>query len=429
MVGYVERGDFTISRAREVASDILFNNSNVLYSLEQSANYESSTVLPISVTHKIVPQNDTSESALDEFLKRNPSVEFIWLQWVDFTATVRLRMFPLREFRRIVRKERRIGITKAAFYLLQDDSLVDGGSATGQFYLQPDLSSLSRNVGISSNSASVMTFWPSETGDEIEECPRTRLQGLVTKLKEEYGIDVTFGFEIEVVFLKEEMDLSGGKHYVPFVTNHSWSNMTSETRKVLPLLEKIVKSLASIDIYVEQFHAESSPSQFEFVLPPDNPLAAVDTLIKARQTITNIAEQHGLRATLYPRPYPKAAGTASHAHLSISPADSEESFLAGILQHFPEILAFTLSQDVSYERVVSGIWAGGEWVAWGTQNRETPIRKISKGHWELKSLDGLANMYFAMSAVLAAGYLGLREKLPLTLKDCACKYPISIHPL
>ncbi len=46
-------------------------------------------------------------------------------------------------------------------------------------------------------------------------------------------------------------------------------------------------------------------------------------------------------------------------------------------------------------------------VAWGTQNRETPLRRISPGHWELRSLDGLANMYFALSAVLAAGLLGL----------------------
>jgi len=46
-------------------------------------------------------------------------------------------------------------------------------------------------------------------------------------------------------------------------------------------------------------------------------------------------------------------------------------------------------------------------VAWGTQNRETPLRRISPGRWELRCIDGLANMYFALSAVLAAGLLGL----------------------
>jgi glutamine synthetase len=189
---------------------------------------------------------------------------------------------------------------------------------------------------------------------------------------------------------------------------------------MLPLIEEIVETLASIGIFLEQFHSESSPGQFEFILPSDSPVAAVDTLIKARQVITCVAEKHGLRATLHPRPYPFAAGTASHAHVSISPPTKEASFLAGVLHHYPSIVAFTLSGDASYDRVKSGIWSGSEWVAWGTQNREAPIRKISPGHWEIKSLDGLANMYLAMAAFLAAGYSGVKEDKPLTIKDCQC---------
>jgi glutamine synthetase len=51
-------------------------------------------------------------------------------------------------------------------------------------------------------------------------------------------------------------------------------------------------------------------------------------------------------------------------------------------------------------------------VAWGTQNRETPLRRISPGRWELRCLDGFANMYFALSALLAAGLLGLAANEP-----------------
>jgi glutamine synthetase len=195
------------------------------------------------------------------------------------------------------------------------------------------------------------------------------------------------------------------------------------------LLEDITETLASIGIYLEQFHSESAPGQFEFILPPDCPVGAVDTLIKARQVITYVAEKHGLRATLHPRPYPSAAGTASHAHVSISPPTKEASFLAGILHHYPAVVALTLSGDASYDRVKAGLWAGSEWVTWGTQNREAPIRKISPGHWEVKSLDGLANMYLAMSAFLAAGYAGVKEDMPLTVKDCACSSPPSPNHL
>lgn len=409
LVDYVNRGDYTIEQAKNTAAEILFHNSNKIYNLNQQPQYTSSLPVRSSLS---------STDALDAFMRANPDVKYIWMQWVDYTATIRVRVFPILEFAKIVRKQRRIGISLAVFWMLQDDTVTPEGSTTGQFYMEPDLSSLRRNVGIDSKSATVMTYWRSEEGTELEGCPRTTLQNVTNKLKTEHDIDVTCGFEIEVVLMKPVTNANGDEDFVPCVRNHSWSNMTSDTRRMVPLLEEISDSLASIGINLEQFHAESCPGQFEFILPPNSPVAAVDTLLKARQVVVNVAEQHGLRATLYPRPIPKAAGTASHAHVSISPATKEDSFLAGVLEHYPALVSFTLSQDVSYDRVKAGIWAGSEWVTFGTQNRETPIRKISPGHWEIKSLDGLANMYFAMAAFIAAGYVGITEQKELTNKDC-----------
>ncbi|KAL4805594.1 protein fluG [Aspergillus unguis] len=409
-VDYVHNGDYTTAQAEQAAVDILFYNSNRLYGLNEEP---SSTGFP---TTSLVTSSPTV--SLEAFIRSNPDIKYVWMQFIDYTATVRLRMFPISEFAKIVRKQRRIGISLAVFWMLQDDGIA-GGSTTGQFYMTPDLSTLSPNVGIDSKSATVMTWWKSDDGKPMVECPRTTLLNITNKLQDEFGIQATCGFEIEIVFLRPVTDpTTGEEDWEPTITNHSWSQMTRETRKLLPLLEEIVEMLASIGINLEQFHSESAPGQFEFILPPDSPVAAVDTLIKARQVITFVVEQHGLRATLHPRPYPTAAGTASHSHISISPPTRESSFLAGVLDHYPSVLAFTLSNDASYDRVKAGLWAGSEWVAWGTQNRESPIRKISPGHWEIKSLDGLANMYLAMSALLAAGYAGVKEDKELTVKDC-----------
>ncbi|KAJ5668308.1 uncharacterized protein N7477_006878 [Penicillium maclennaniae] len=345
------------------------------------------------------------------------------MQWLDYTATTRVRMFPVEEFARIARKERRVGISQAACCMLHDDTVLSRGSTTGQFYLEPDLNSLYRNGGLPSTtapSASVMTFWRSEEGLTFEGCPRSTLQSIADNIHTEHKIQLQFGFEIEVVFMKAIRDQNTGHitEYSPATTIHSWSQMTSETRQLVPLLEEITRTLASMGIKLQQFHAESAPGQFEFVLPPDTPLAAVDSLIAARQVITAVAEQHGLRATLYPCPIPGEAGSAAHAHISINPPTLEDAFLAGILDYFPSITAFTLSSEASYERVRSGIWAGSEWVAWGFQNREAPVRKIGPGHWEFKSLDGSANMYLAMAALLAAGKIGLDANLDLRVKEC-----------
>ncbi|KAN0074272.1 hypothetical protein V8E54_008209 [Elaphomyces granulatus] len=415
LVDYVKRGDYTVLQAMDAAADILFNNSNRLYGLglpTPTMSKSAASILTMTDT-PIKPAVTSARPVLDAMLQSHPD-SFIWMQFVDYTATVRLRMFPIREFVKIVQNKRRVGISLAVLSMLQDDYLAPGGSPTGQFYLEPDLSTLCRNAGVASNSATVMTFWRTERGDAMQGCPRTILQDIVTKLKNEFQLTVRFGFEIEVVLLKSPEE--DGHH--PLTTVHSWSNMTAEIRKVLPLLEEIVTTLDSIGLHIEQFHAESSPGQFEFILPHESPLLAVDQLIKARQTINHVVEKHGYRATLYPRPYPKGAGTASHSHFSISPVTNETSFLAGILEHFPAVVAFSLSQEISYSRVAAGIWSGGEWVAWGTQNRETPIRQIAPGHWEMKSLDGLANMYIAMAALMAAGYLGMTSKMPLNMKDC-----------
>ncbi|OJK01463.1 hypothetical protein ASPACDRAFT_1854838 [Aspergillus aculeatus ATCC 16872] len=413
LVDYVRQGDFAIDQAKAAAADILFQNSNRLYSLNETAAYDE--------THKPLswPLQGSTSDEWECFVRNNPDVKYIWLQFFDYTATLRLRIFPVQEFAKIVRNQRRIGVCLATQQMLQNDSVCPEGSTTGQFYMQPDLSTLSRNVGLDSKSATVMSWWFTEEGTPLPGCPRSLLRNVTAQLQTEHGIQVLCGFEIEVVFMKciTNPD-TNEEEFVPCVKNHSWSQMTRETRRMVPLLEEIAETLASIGIDLQQFHAESAPGQFEFVLPPGSPVAAVDTLLKARQVVTQVAEQHGLRATLHPRPYPHAAGTASHAHLSITPSTKEDSFLAGILQHYPALMAVALAGEVSYDRVCSGLWAGSEWVTWGTQNRESPIRKISAGHWEIKTLDGLANMYIAMSAFLAAGYLGVKNNEPLTASDC-----------
>lgn len=88
------------------------------------------------------------------------------------------------------------------------------------------------------------------------------------------------------------------------------------------------------------------------------------------------------------------------------------------MEHLPSILAFTLPLEESYQRIAPGIWAGGEYVTWGTQNREVPLRKCGPGHWELKTCDGVANMYLSMAALLACGLEGLRGKMELVHRDC-----------
>lgn len=456
LVKYVNTGDMNARQAIDVAVNIMFWNSNNLYGLGEShkfpqllqacgRNIEASSSSAISQVQKPTsstslqtsePQNDTSHpgkdryiSVVDAFLKQHPSIKYIWIQFLDYTGTMRQRMVPVAQYRRIIEDGCFPGVPSALLGLLQQDIIVPGMSATGQFLLVPDNSTLALNYAIDSPSATVQTWWTKDVpnadpaGEPLEGCPRWALKELVDLLAD-WGIHIRMGFEIEVVFMRpvlnaQKNDFVGFEplHYV-----HSWSNMTYQQLDILPMIEEIAETLKEAGIPLQLFHAESAAGQWEFPLPADSPLKAVDTLYRARDIIRNVARKHGLKATLYPRPFKNQCGTASHAHFSINgPSDIvekyEDSFLAGILAHLPSILAFTLPIEESYARMMAGIWAGGEYIAWGTQNREAPIRKCGEGHWELKTVDGIGNMYLSMTALLAAGRYGVKYKLRLTHKD------------
>jgi len=383
---------------------------------------------------RAVPESNQDTAQFEAFMRQHPEVRYIWLQFISNTATVRNRMIPVKRFRNQLAKSSYPSITKALTRLLQNESPAAGCIATGEFQLVPDFSSLCLNKGIDSLSATVQTWWMAEADDGQRvhwRCPRHTLQRQVQTLSEEFELSILMGFEIEVVFVRpskkdNESDFTFGLVH----ELHSWSNMTYQQLEMLPMIEEIVDTLAEIGIDLDQFHAESAPTQWEFPLPPSTPLKAVDQLYKARETISNIAKKHGLKATFYPRPYAMAPGSAQHAHFSLNGEQEAvskhaDSFLAGILYHLSSILAFSLPIEESYARVASGVWAGGEWVTWGTQNREVPLRKCATAHWEFKPIDGMGNMYLSMAALIAAGFLGLREQIPLKQKDT----PVDVSTL
>ena len=394
-----------------------------------------------SLVHRSAEAMRTSDNAtattpeqraaiFDAFVQSNAEVKYIWIQFIDYTNTVRMRMVPVAHFRKQLSTGSCIGITTAVTHLLQDDHPSTRFSATGQWLMLPDVSTLCLNKGIPSPSASVQSFWMKDTHtlpppEHWPSCPRWLLQTQVNRLESEFDIKIHMGFEVEVVFMRPLLNSSNSDYedFEPVHYVHSWSNLTNQDLELLPIVEEIVDTLASIDIPVSQFHAESAPSQWEFPLPASTPLKAVDTLYQARSVIQNIAKAHGMKATVHPRPFNTTAGTSCHAHISINgSADNvtkySSPFLAGILEHLPSIIAFTLPIEESYQRVMAGIWAGGEYVTWGSQNKEVPLRLCGPGHWELKTQDGMGNTYLSMSAVLAAGLYGLRQNLELVQKDC-----------
>lgn len=129
---YIEQGSMTTTEAVKIVQDILFNTANQLYGLKlplvpvRSAN--------IYLSRAPWPNNFAK---LQHFLKQEPSVHFLRLQWLDYTNTLRLRIVPIKQALRMFSDGRFIGIAKAGFGLLQTDYISPGFTPVDEYTMYP----------------------------------------------------------------------------------------------------------------------------------------------------------------------------------------------------------------------------------------------------------------------------------------------------
>lgn len=415
---YVDRQALTIAEAIKIVQDVFFNTSNRLYNLElQLRPLETPLALKESA-RSFGSERDVNLSQLAAFQHKHPSTRYIRFQWLDYTATLRLRLVPTEQALKLSANGESITVANVVLGLLQNDHLCSGFVPNDVYDLYPRFESL--RLASRPGYATVQCEFRDSSKKELSTCPRTCLRKQVENAGA-HGMEFLVGFEVEVVFMSTSI-VNGDFQYGGLPTGnggHAWSTARAlQDDRIMDLLETIHTNLERADIKLQQLHAESSPGQFEFVLDPLPPLAAVDALLAAREIISSAAAGADMRATLYPKPYHTQCGTGAHIHLSFIPADTWQAFYAGVLKHLVPIAAFTYPNEASYDRVVDGVWAGSTLIAWGTQNRETPLRRVQGSHFEIKCTDGLSNPYLSLAAIIGAGVRGVLNKEPLVMKDC-----------
>lgn len=413
---YVDRKALNVTEAIKIVRDVFFNTSNKLYNLELEMHPFVTSPALKGPAQSLGKEWAVNSLQLTTFLHKHPSTRYLRFQWLDYTATLRVRVVPTGQALKLSADGEYMTIANVVLGLLQNDHLCNGFVPNDVYHLYPRFESL--RLGSRPGYATVQCELRDTDNKELSTCPRTCLRRQIENASA-HGMGVLVGFEIEVVFMSVSI-VDGEYQYGAVPTGgHAWSTARPlQSDSIMDLLETIHTNLERADIKLQQFHAESSPGQFEFVLDHLPPLAAVDTLLAAREIISSTAANVGLRATLFPKPFPTHCGTGAHIHLSILPANTWQAFFAGILKHLRAIAAFTYPNEASYKRVADGVWAGSTWIAWGTQNRETPLRRVKGSHFEIKCVDGLSNPYLSLAAIIGAGVRGVLNKEPLVMKDC-----------
>ncbi len=321
-----------------------------------------------------------------------------------------------------------VGLTRAqmAMNLLDHLVPVEGMEPVGEIRLVPD-----------PDTFSVLPWTPAAASlicDQLDHnrrnwgsCPRMFLKEMVARA-EEQGIHIEATFEDEFFLAREE-----NGRYVPFDDAPVYSSIGMDLDA--KVLHDIVVALGVQGIQVEQAFNEYGPGQQEISVGHGPALKAADTQIKLRDTVRGVALQHGLLASFAPKPFPDTVGSGSHIHFSLWDRetganllyDAQESrglsqmgrhVVGGILTHLPALIALTCPSYNSYRRLQPHAWSSA-YTAWGFDNREAAVR-VASPFWgreeqtyniELKPVDGSANPYIALGAVIAAALDGIDSRL------------------
>lgn len=302
-----------------------------------------------------------------------------------------------------------------------DASAIDGfeNPQKSELYLKPDPSTLAIIPWRPATGKVVRMFCNILTpdGSPYLKDSRTILQKACQQLKDECGVEMMVGTEVEFYLFKldekgeptsETFDKAG---YMDIAPEDHGENIRRE----------ICFTLEQMGITPEASHHEEGPGQNEIDFHYSDALTAADNVATFKWIVNTKAASNGLYADFSPKPIAGQAGNGMHINISYRPANGKTEketddllpyILGGILKHIAEITYYLNPVDNSYNRL--GACKAPEYISWGKENRSTLIRVPSSKNakrLELRSPDPLCNIYLVLTLLIQAAIEGIKNKI------------------
>jgi glutamine synthetase len=259
------------------------------------------------------------------------------------------------------------------------------------------------------------------------ESPRHLVRRLVA-LFAELGLDPVVGPELEYHLCDPDPASPGG--WRPY--GDEPGNVYAVGRRGDPdgHLLRTMRQLHQADLGVLGGNHEFGGGQFEINLTHSPALDAADRAFRFKAAVKELARREGKLATFMAKPFNSGSGSGFHLHLSCTEPDGTNAFddpasphglspgarwaIGGILAHAPALTALLNPTVNSYKRIGPDTLA--PWlVDWGLDNRSAMLRvppeRGAGSRLELRLGDASANPYLGIAALLAASYLGLRDRI------------------
>ena len=175
---------------------------------------------------------------------------------------------------------------------------------------------------------------------------------------------------------------------------------------------------------------EGGAGQIEINLQHGDPLALADQVFYFKRTIREAALKKGVFATFMAKPIRDEPGSAMHIHQSVvnrktgrnifskpdgSETDAFYHFIGGSQKYLMSVIPLLAPYVNSYRRFTAEGMSAPSNLEWGADNRTTGLRIPTSGpearRVENRVLGSDTNPYLSIAASLAAGYLGMMNKV------------------
>lgn len=335
-----------------------------------------------------------------------------------------------------------VGMSPVFDVFCVDDSITSGqiaGGPGGDLRLYPDLDRLV-SLAAQPGWAWAPVDRYTQDGDEHLGCQRSFARHAAAEAADD-GLEVRMGFEVEWV-----VGTDVGGEFRPGCSGPAYG--MTRIVELSDYCHDLLTALAAESVDVLQLHPEYAAGQFELSAQPLDPVGAADQVLLVRETVRAVSRLHGLEASFAPVVVAGSVGNGQHLHLSLRHGGINlldggygrygmtaegESFLAGVLEAMPALTAILAPSVSSHLRLVPSRWAGA-YRCWGRENREAALRLVTgstgethvAANAEVKCVDGSANPYLVVGAILAVGVASLDKGL--TLPDEVSGDPVALDP-
>jgi len=272
---------------------------------------------------------------------------------------------------------------------------------------------------------------PHVLGEPWPYAPRVILRKQLERLAS-WGYSLKVGAEVEYFLVKREPDGS-----ICVADPHDTAKAPCYDARALT---RMYDHLTSVSRHLNTLgwsnyanDHEDANGQFEQNFKYADPMTTADRVIVFRYMVHCLAAEAGMLATFMPKPFANLTGNGLHMHLSMWDGETElfadaadprglgmsalgYSFIGGLLEHAQALTAITCPTVNSYKRLASAAPdSGAAWspsyATYGGNDRTHMLRVPDPGRVEDRCIDGSANPYLALSAIIAAGLDGMERQV------------------